>query len=371
MSIKRQGDSVRHDHSQIPGYEALGSTVQMRLQPTVASYFGYHDRVRNTLNQSHFDTMEQIINGGLRVEFYDAEIVKDLLSMHIIEIAGNNVKLNTAVFLEKDILDAKDLASEISQEMAELLWKIGSPFTKLSPEIRNFLAAVIGASQGISRLLRKGKLQVNWRDYKGEYAGTKVDFDEICPAYEDQPKDWLSKSTIKGNKYTAVFIGSGGGNFLDLISNTCCLSTARSYMGNLLRFLTDSYADLLAGNIDSEFLKNTVSEINIYENDKPRDILVTSELFDRFYPAIMALSEASSNLYMRNLQKISDLLRSTTAGRTGVPPENMMMHFARYCRRALAKELYESGFLTDKAREVGSITVFFENRIQKLVAFLS
>ncbi len=57
---------------------------------------------------------------------------------------------------------------------------------------------------------------------------------------------------------------------------------------------------------------------------------------------------------------------STTAGRQGVPPENMMMHLFRYVRRVMAKELYAGGFLHDSIPQDGALIVLYENGIDAL-----
>lgn len=46
------------------------------------------------------------------------------------------------------------------------------------------------------------------------------------------------------------------------------------------------------------------------------------------------------------------------------------MHFGRYCRKALAHELYAAGFFTDQVPQTGVITVFYENTIAALDAYL-
>lgn len=66
------------------------------------------------------------------------------------------------------------------------------------------------------------------------------------------------------------------------------------------------------------------------------------------------------------LASIRELLRSTTCGRQGVPPENMMLNLWRYIRRAVARELYATGFLRDGAPGAGVITVFHESSVRVL-----
>ena len=60
---------------------------------------------------------------------------------------------------------------------------------------------------------------------------------------------------------------------------------------------------------------------------------------------------------------MNDLLMSTTSGRQGVPAENMMLHLWRYLRRAIAQEMYASGFFSDRIPKDGRITIFYKNGV--------
>ena len=46
--------------------------------------------------------------------------------------------------------------------------------------------------------------------------------------------------------------------------------------------------------------------------------------------------------------------------------KNLMLNLWRYLRRAVARELYATGFFTDRVPEAGSITVFYENDVEML-----
>ena len=341
----------------------------MKLKPIVTSYLGFQRRVLETLAEEHLETVMRIALGECGKQ-YDPSVLIDLEEMHIICSREGRPILNTAVFMKADILQAEKLASTIAKELGEQLARIGEPLTTASPEIRNFLAGTVGAAQGPSALLRKKGLQVNWKDYTGKFASTKTDFEEIFDGHRGPESDWQSKSTVKGERYSAVFIGPGGANYLQLFDLTSNSEDARPFRGHLMVFLTDSLADLIAGNLSNGNLERIAENFGLYENGQPKDIIVTDEIFRRYLPAVRQISQHSTDLYVQSLDRIFEFLRSTTSGRQGVAPENMMMHFARYCRRALADELYRTGFLTDKVRETGSITVFYENSIAELREFL-
>lgn len=218
-------------------------------------------------------------------------------------------------------------------------------------------------------MLRASGQGIRWQDYTGKYAQTKVDFDQDCPAFASFGLELQVKTVLRGEQYTAVFIGPGGLTFPRLI-NTIYSAEHREYKKELLRYLADSYGQLLAGELQSESLARTAELVGIIRDGKPRPILVTEALFERYQAAVDRIAAASCEVYAGNLGRIFSVLRATTSGRQGVPPENMLMHFGRYCRRGLARELYAAGFFSDQVPQTGAITVFYENTIAALDAYL-
>jgi hypothetical protein len=52
-----------------------------------------------------------------------------------------------------------------------------------------------------------------------------------------------------------------------------------------------------------------------------------------------------------------------------VPAENMMLNLWRYIRKAIAREMYATGFFMDCVPERGVITIFYENQLEELDGF--
>lgn len=341
----------------------------MRLIPAVASYLGLQGQVRAALTDEHLMLLQQVAMQPLAVAEAPPNVAAELIEMHVLQVVEGQLHLSTAVFLEDDIQRVGALATELGKELAKRVMAVGSELQSASPEIRNFLGGIIGAAQGPSQLLRSTGQGIRWQDYTGKYAKTKVDFDQDCPAFASFGQELQVKTVLRGQQYTAVFIGPGGLTFPRFI-NAGCSAEHQEYRRELLRYLTDSYGQLLAGELKSESLARTAELVGVFQDGKPRPILVTEALFESYQAVVSRIASASCEVYARNLERIFAVLRTTTSGRQGVPPENMLMHFGRYCRKALAHELYSAGFFTDQVPQTGVITVFYENTIAALDAYL-
>ncbi|MGE5653266.1 MAG: hypothetical protein ACM3ZQ_03215 [Bacillota bacterium] len=338
------------------------------LKPAIASYSGAaNKRLRERLTEDLLAVIEQVATSSVHAAEISPVVISDLVEMHVLSRANDQVRLNTAVFLEDDIRNVSALTSELGRGLAEKLVSVGSELNNCSPEIKSFLGGVVGVSQGLSKIFRDEQLAVDWKSYTGRYAQTKVDFDLDCDAYHKLSPDWQIKSTLQGERYTAVFIGPGGGNFQSAIYE---IGSLPDFKRHLARYLTDAYGQLLAGEITNETLVLTAEAAGIFAHGQPKPVLVTKELFHRYLPTVERVAEASAQYYLGSLSRIFDCLQNTACGQLGVPPQNMIMHFWRYSRRALAKELYAAGFLTDNVPAIGSITVFYDNGIDDLKRLL-
>lgn len=341
----------------------------MHLIPSVASYLGLQAQLKQALTTDHLQLLARVAESPLPQRLASKTILEELLEMHAVRLDDGLVKLATAVFLEQDVERVTEVASSLGKSLAERLLLDGQELLTASPEIRNFLGGVIAAAQGPSRLLQTSGNAVNWRAYTGRYASTKVDFDQDCPAFSALGPELQVKSVQKGEQYTAVFIGPGGTTFVSLLRGFCP-PERREYRQQLLRFLTDAYGRLLAGELTSSSLAQTAEQLGLFQNGLPKPILVTPAIYAQYRDVIERIAAASSQLYLEQINQVFTCLRATTAGRQGVPPENMIMHFGRYCRKALARELYAAGFFTDAVPEQGSITVFYANSISQIGAHL-
>ncbi len=343
----------------------------MKLQPNIASYNANYYKMKTKLTDEYIDIIYGIATGSANANDIKDEVINDLIDMHIVKKDGNSIKLNTAVFLADDIRKIYDLVSDLGSELARKLVENRSILNNVSPEIKNFLGGIVGVTQGLSRYNYENNIAIEWKNYTGQYAKTKVDFDEFCDLSNSIGEHLFNKTILVGEKYTAVFIGPGGNNYSHLFSSLYSLEGSRNYIDNVLRYLTDSYAMLLESKIRNEHLRQSAEQVNIFEGGRPKDILISRELFQEYSSSVNQITEISCEYYSSKLGLIFEVLRTTTAGRQGVSPENMLMHFWRYFSKILAKKLYEYNFLTDNIPQIGSITVFFDNEIDELSKLFS
>lgn len=341
----------------------------MKLKPAIASYSGGSFRaIRGFLTEEVLELVAEIaVSPKGRAQVEDS-LFYELQEMHVLTEYEGTVRLGTAVFLKDDIPVITRLACDLGEGLAAALAGAGAGLDALSPEIKNFLGGIIGVGQGLHYVLRSERTAFDWKYHEGRYAQSKVDFDEVCDGLETLGPDWQAKSVLRGDRYTAVFIGPGGEDYQTGLLPL--LKEAPEFGGDLLMYLTDALAMLVAGNPGSPSLLRIAEKAGLLEDGKPRPVLVDTEVYRNFAPIVRSVSEASYEFYLKNIPRIFECLKTTAAGRQGVPPQNMMMHFWRHCRKGLANKLYESGFFTDRVPSVGRITVFYDNSIRELNSLL-
>jgi len=338
----------------------------MKLKPSIASYNSNGLKARKMLNKEYIDVITKIALEKTFMSEIEPIILKDLIEMHVLKDENGKVQLDTAVFLEDDIRKIQDLANDVGSGLAEVLVRKRTSLMEESPEIRNFLAAVISVTQGLSQYVYQNNLGSEWKEYTGEFEKTKIDFDEECMIGNSIGEHLLKKSIVVGEKYTAVFIGPGGRSFGSAFSSLLSSDEYGHYGNGILKYLTDSYGMLIEGESNNESLMNAAESVGIFLNGKPKNILITKDVYNKHSEAMNVIKELSSNYYASQMSKILEVLSETTSGKQGVNPDSMLMHFWRYFSRVLAKKLYEHEFLTDNVLIDGCITVFFKNDIEEL-----
>lgn len=331
----------------------------MELKPTIASYSGESfAAISRFLTPEVVDTVARVAAGPVGSTALDPHIAEELQEMHVLREEQGVVRLATAVFLADDIARINTVASQMGAELAGQVADAASALQGEHPVTVNFLVGIMGIGQSHGHLLRREGIAVDWSGYGGKYARAKVDFNEVCPAFAALGPDLQNKGVNRGNRYTAVFIGPGGVNYL-------LRSQPGAYVGHLNTYLTDAFADLLSGRAHDPALWAAAEAAGLAESP-----VLTAAAIERYLPALRTISEITRTYFLDKLGSLQELLTTTTSGRQGVPPACMMMNLWRYLRRAIAKELYASGIFTDRAPETGQITLFYANSIGDLDALL-
>lgn len=335
----------------------------MQLKPVIASYTGEsYRKILDNLTPEAMEAITYVAQSPRKPGDIAKALTDELLEMHVFREEEGQLLLNTAVFLAQDISQAADLGAGMGRKLAEIALEYNDSFSGCSPQLKNLLATMLGINQGLSLVLRSQKDALDWSNYLGKYARAKVDFDQVCPQLEALGPDLQNKTVLRGERYTAVFIGTGGNAFSSFIS----LTGPQDFSQAMVQYITDALASCAAGEEVPPPLARAAQALGLAQEGTSKSLVLTRETYARFQAPVGLLAQAAQKYYMDQLPQIRQFLSQTTAGLQGVPPANMMMHFWRYCRRSLARELYSSGFLTDGAQELGTITVFYDNSLAEV-----
>ena len=142
------------------------------------------------------------------------------------------------------------------------------------------------------------------------------------------------------------------------------------YVAALNAHLTDVYAALLAGTQDDAALRSASERVGLWRDGAPAAPMITQEAMARYAPTVDAVSAITASYFADKMGTMRALLASSTGGRQGVPPENMMLNLWRYVRRSIARGLYAEGILTDRLPETGLTTLFYANDVAMLARLL-
>jgi hypothetical protein len=186
----------------------------------------------------------------------------------------------------------------------------------------------------------------------------------MCDVYDAIGPDYLNKTVLRGERYTAVFIGPGGNSFRSLIHPRNGSEVSKRYTRHLNRYLVDAYAMLIKGETQNESLCSSAEAAGLFRQGSPTTSVITHETASDYRDAVEAIIDIAASYYEGELHTLDELLRSTTPGKQGVPPANMMLNLWRHIRKVTARELYANGFFTDTIPEEGTLTVFHENGVE-------
>jgi hypothetical protein len=331
----------------------------MKLKPIIASYKSGH-KIRQFLTDEVLEVIATIALSPQPVDSIDQSILAELLEMHVLRTCDNKAFLDTAVFLEKDIKLIIAYLQPLADDLAEQIKQQGKPFSHASPQTRLFLAGLLGIVQGMGRHMTNFSPDAAaWKSHQGRYEKSKVDFDEICDVYHALKPDYLNKTILVGDRYVAVFIGSGGLTYESLLypTETQQKSAYRHYLN---QYLVDEFAELLLGKPKNNHLHAAAESARLISESTLNATVITPEITAQYQHPVEFITEIVTSFFAEKQPGLNTLLNNTTAGKQGVTPANMSMHLWRYVRRLTADALYCNGFFTDDVPQTGCATVFYE-----------
>ncbi len=343
----------------------------MILKPVIASYSGESYRaIARALDARALDLVARVAESPLVATQVDLESANELVEMHVLAREGGLLRLDTAVFVEEDIRALDPLVQDYSSGLVRLIAEPVSSLRGERPEVVNFVVGILGIGQALGHAFRDEGAAVDWRSYGGRYASSKVDFDEVCDAYLATGEDLQTKTIQRGDRYTAVFIGPGGVSYLLRADESQTSGGTPEYTRALNVFLTDAYAMLITGELDSAAPRRCAEEVGLFRDGVPLTSVLTNRSIGRYLPTIGALGQITYDFATGKLDGIRSFLRSTRSRRQGVPVESQVLNLWRYLRKGVARKLYESGVFTDPVPEAGLITVFYANDAEAITRLL-
>ncbi|MGE5223566.1 MAG: hypothetical protein ACM3PY_14105 [Omnitrophica WOR_2 bacterium] len=342
----------------------------MKLRPIVASTGKSAGAVRQVLDERALEMVAQVAGAPAESTALYPALCAELIEMHVFREREGQIWLDTAVFLEEDIQKANRFAQEFGDALANLVIPAAEPLLCAPPIVRNFLVGIIAIGQSLHQTMKADGLAVDWLRYGGRYAGSKVDFEEVCEAAHLLEPDLHNKGMERGLRYTAFLIGPGGSGYYLKPSEIAGLEK-REYIFVLDRFLTDAYPLLLTGQLDHPDLREAAEKVGLVRDGQPEPVVITNQNIQPYLPALDQIAQIVKSFYYSKLDSIHNLLYATTSGRQGVPDRNMTMHLWRYLRRAICRAMYARSFFTDPLPETKLITVFFENDVEYLNQILT
>ncbi len=240
----------------------------IKLRYFIASTGHAAGAIRQVLDDRALEVVARVTQDPVASTELDPVLRAELIEMHILREQAGHIWLDTSVFLETDIQRANAFALEFGATLADQIIPVAEPLVQLPPDIRNFLVGIMAIGQSLHHAMKAEGLAVNWPQYEGRYAGSKVDFEEVCEAAHRLEPDLHTKGMERGLRYTAFLIGPNGSGYY-LKPSEVASPSARAYISALDRFLTDAFPLLLTGQLHHPALCEAAEQVNLFHAGQP------------------------------------------------------------------------------------------------------
>ncbi len=338
---------------------------KMKLKTLVASYSGKaRVEIEQYLTEDILDTISTIAIKPQKLAKIDPQVLQELTQMRVLRAEKGLVNLATSVFLEADMNLFYDTAASIGNALAQAVAGAGDALVNEPPEIRSYVAVVLGMSHAYAEALREGGWMASWKDLDGKYGHSKVDFDQVCDAYDRYGPDLFVINTNRGEHYSAVIIGPNQETFFSYLLEW--RKTARddgiyNFATSLTTHLTDAFAMLANGSLQSNALLSAAEAAHMAENGRILSAVINLDQAKRYAVIASQIAAAVKDITRQTAGQATAVLLRTTPGKQGVKPEELMLNFHRYVRKLASQKLYQDGYLTDRIPETGIASLFYEN----------
>lgn len=337
----------------------------MKLKTLVASYSGKaRVEIEQYLTEDVLDTISGIALKPKRLSKVDPEVMKELTQMRVLREDKGLAKLATSVFLEADMDLFYETAASIGNALALAVEGAGEALLNEPPEVRNYVAGILGMAHSYVGELREGGWMDSWKDLDGKYGRSKVDFDQLCDAYDRYGPDLMIINTNRGERYSAVIIGPNTESFFSYLlewRKTARDDNTYNFATSLTTHLTDAFAMLADGSLQSKALLSAAEAAHMAENGRILSKVIKFDEAKRYAEIAAKIGAAVKEVARETADQASAVLLRTTPGKQGVKPEELMLNFHRYVRKLASQKLYLDRYFTDRIPETGISSLFYEN----------
>jgi AraC-like DNA-binding protein len=336
----------------------------MKLKHLVASYAGgARLAIEKFLDDDVKNTVSTVALSPQRASEIDMRILNELVEMRVLAQERGYARLATAVFLESDMHLIRETVQSLSNELSTTVKREGIELRDAPPEHRCYVAGILGLGRSLTGAL-VGEGANEWKDRQGKYGHARVDFDELCDAYDQYGPDLLLINTNRGERYSAVVIGPSKSTLFGYLLDwrlEAHSEEAHAFATSLTTYLTDAFALHAAGRLESSALGIAAAAAHLWEEGaRSRSWIAPSQAQSYIEPAAR-IAAAVEKIGRKAAPRVADLLKKTTSGRQGVAAAELTVNFVRYVRKQTAKNLYKDGYFSDQIPSAGAVAVFYEN----------
>ena len=318
-------------------------------------------RVEQLLTDEVKELVARITTEPTDVRAVDPHICEELCQARVVCVDDGIVRIDTAVFLEDDLVEIHGVADRWGVDLAQRITALGERLPEMSPGCRRLLIGMNGIDQGVFDLLISEGYAFNHRATGGRYAGAKIDFYEVCDAY-DRFGPYLSGGYgCSGERFAVKVIGHDQGIYRYLSAGISHADDEQYlFRTNVNKYVTDALGELLLGKAHHPSLSAAAEAAGLIRSGKALVPVITSAEAPAYWSAVKLVRDVVGEFLHSTSIEMKAFLKGTLPGKQGVSPDKLIVDLMRYVRMVSHKALYDSGFYTDSLPEGGNITVYRE-----------
>jgi AraC-like DNA-binding protein len=318
-------------------------------------------RIEQLLTDKVKELVYRITTETVDVRSVDPHICEELCQARVARVEKRVLRIDTAVFMEDDLEKIQLSAGRWGTDLAQSIIELGKDLPEMTPGCKRLLIGMNGIDQGTFELLISGGYAFDHRATGGRYAGAKIDFYEVCDAY-DRFGPYLSGGYgISGEKFVVKIIGQDHEIYDYLNAGISEADNEQySFRMNINKFLTDALGEMMQGGAGHPLLEAAAEAAGLLKGGKAVVPVITEAEAPAYSNAVKMVHDIIRGFLYETMPEMKKFLKSTLPGKLGVTPDKLMVDLMRYVRMITHKALYDSKFYTDSLPQGGNITIFRE-----------